>query len=40
MTSPLKHSAALLCMGAVLSIALTAPALAQTANIEGVLQTL
>ena len=40
MTSPLKHSAALLCMGAVLSIALVEPALAQTANIEGVLQNI
>ena len=40
MTFPLKHSAALLCMGAVLSIALTEPALAQTANIEGVLQNI
>ena len=40
MTSPLKHSAALLCMGAVLSIALIEPALAQTANIEGVLQNI
>jgi len=39
MTS-LKHSAALLCMGAVLSIALVEPALAQTANIEGVLQNI
>ena len=40
MTSPLKHSAALLCMGAVLSIALVEPAVAQTANIEGVLQNI
>ncbi|MBP1299929.1 type IV secretory pathway VirB2 component (pilin) [Bradyrhizobium elkanii] len=40
MTSPLKHSAALLCMGAVLSIAMVEPALAQTANIEGVLQNI
>jgi type IV secretion system protein VirB2 len=35
-----KKSAALLCMGAVLSIALVEPALAQTANIEGVLQNI
>ena len=34
----LNIPAALLCMGAVLSIALAEPALAQTANIEGVLQ--
>ena len=40
MTSRLKKSAALLCMGAVLSIALAEPALAQTANIEGVLQNI
>jgi type IV secretory pathway VirB2 component (pilin) len=40
MTSGLKKSAALLCMGAVLSIALAEPALAQTANIEGVLQNI
>ena len=40
MTSPLKYSAALFCMGAVLSIALVEPALAQTANIEGVLQNI
>ena len=40
MTSPLKHSAALLCIAAVLSIALVEPALAQTANIEGVLQNI
>ena len=40
MTSPVKHSAALLCMGAILSIALVEPALAQTANIEGVLQNI
>lgn len=40
MTSPLKNSTALVCMGAVLSIALVEPALAQTANIEGVLQNI
>jgi type IV secretory pathway VirB2 component (pilin) len=40
MTSRLKKSAALLCMGAVLSIAMAEPALAQTANIEGVLQNI
>src|SRR6266404_1114798 len=40
MISRLKNSAALLCMGAVLSIALVEPALAQTANIEGVLQNI
>lgn len=40
MTSSLKNSAALLCMATVLSIALVEPALAQTANIEGVLQNI
>src|SRR5260370_41882450 len=40
MISRLKTSAALLCIGAVLSIALVEPALAQTANIEGVLQNI
>ncbi len=40
MTSRLKKSATLLSMGAILSIALAEPALAQTANIEGVLQNI
>src|SRR6266702_7069156 len=40
MTSPLKKSAALVCMATVLSITLVEPALAQTANIEGVLQNI
>src|SRR6059058_2214373 len=40
MTSHLRKFAALLCMGAILSIALVEPALAQTANIEGVLQNI
>jgi type IV secretory pathway VirB2 component (pilin) len=39
MTSSRKP-AALLCMGIVLSVGLAEPALAQTANIEGVLQNI
>jgi type IV secretion system protein VirB2 len=40
MPSRLKNSAALLCIGLVLSVGLAEPALAQTANIEGVLQNI
>src|SRR5260221_14444573 len=40
MTSSLRKPAALLCMGIVLSVGLAEPALAQTANIEGVLQNI
>lgn len=40
MPSRLKKPAALLCMGIVLSVGLAEPALAQTANIEGVLQNI
>ncbi|MDH6261699.1 type IV secretory pathway VirB2 component (pilin) [Bradyrhizobium sp. BR13661] len=40
MVSRLKNSGALLAMAAVLSIALVEPAMAQTANIEGVLQNI
>ncbi|GCC44924.1 hypothetical protein chiPu_0028793, partial [Chiloscyllium punctatum] len=40
MPSRLKKSAALLCIGLVVSIGLAEPALAQTANIEGVLQNI
>ncbi len=40
MPSRLKQSTALLCIGLVLSVGLAEPALAQTANIEGVLQNI
>jgi type IV secretory pathway VirB2 component (pilin) len=40
MTSSLRKPAAVLCIGLVLSVGLAEPALAQTANIEGVLQNI
>lgn len=40
MNSRLKYPAALLCMAMAASIALSEPAFAQTANIEGVLQNI
>lgn len=40
MNSRLRYAAATLCMAAAVSIVLSEPALAQTANIEGVLQNI